>query len=214
MLSSPPIGRRSPALMVKEPPDFYRRPNSFLKVSCYLSRRGAEHRDWYSEYRCPAHPHGTAVERLGGGLLLLVMLAALFLSFSRAAWGQFAFAALLLMSMIFLTCRSPSKRLRVALITIVGAVLVMALVAALLSIGQVVDLFQQRALLEQSYDVGHFGRFGRYIPGFQLALEHPFGIGPLQFAQTLGSEDPHNSLLNAFMSGGWLAGFAFLTFTL
>ena len=148
------------------------------------------------------------------GVLLLVMLAALFLSFSRGAWAQFALAALLLMGMTFLISRSASERLRIALIAIAGAVVVVVLVAALLSIGQVADLFHQRATLEQSYDVGHFGRFGRYILGFQLALERPLGIGPLQFAQMFGLEDPHNTLLNAFMSGGWLAGFAFLTPTL
>jgi len=151
---------------------------------------------------------------VGSGILLLVMLAALFLSFSRAAWGQFVFAALLLMAMSFLTSRSQSERFRITLIAIVGAVAVMALLALLVSIGEVADLLKQRASLEQSYDIGPLGRFGRYILGFQLALERPFGIGPLQFSQVLGSEDPHNSLLNALMSGGWLAGLAFLTLTL
>ena len=36
--------------------------------------------------------------------------------------------------------------------------------------------------LDQSYDIGHYGRFGRYILGVHLALEHPLGIGPLQFS--------------------------------
>jgi hypothetical protein len=48
------------------------------------------------------------------------MLAALFLSFSRAAWGQFAFAAALLMVMSFATSRAPSERPRIALIAILG----------------------------------------------------------------------------------------------
>ena len=34
---------------------------------------------------------------LGGGLLLLVLMGGLLLSFSRAAWGQFLFGALFLM---------------------------------------------------------------------------------------------------------------------
>jgi hypothetical protein len=74
-------------------------------------------------------------------------------------------------------------------------------------------LFKERASLEQSYDVGPLGRFGRYILGFQLALDRPLGIGPLQFNHYF-PEDPHNTFLNAFMSGGWLAGFSFLTLTL
>jgi hypothetical protein len=84
--------------------------------------------------------------------------------------------------------------------------------AALLSIPQVADLFAQRATFDQTYDVGHFGRFGRYVLGAELALDRPFGIGPLQFSSFFG-EDAHNSYLNAFMSGGWLSGFAYLTLT-
>jgi hypothetical protein len=157
---------------------------------------------------------GRLTSVVGSGILLLIMMAALFLSFSRAAWGQFVFAGLLLMAMTFLTSRSASERFRITLIAIVGVVAVVALLAVLISIGQVADLLKERASLEQSYDIGPLGRFGRYILGFGLALERPIGIGPLQFSAVLGSEDPHNSFLNAFMSGGWLGGVAFLTLTM
>jgi len=60
--------------------------------------------------------------------------------------------------------------------------------------------------------VGRYGRFGAYLLGADLALDHPFGIGPLQFAK-LYVEDPPQHLLNAFMSGGWLSGFCYLTLT-
>jgi hypothetical protein len=142
------------------------------------------------------------------------MLAALFLSFSRAAWGQFAFAALLLMAISFATSRAPSERLRIALIAIMGTLVALLLVAALLSIGQVADLFKERATLDQNYDLGHLGRFGRYILGFDLMLDRPIGIGPLQFSKSYFSEDPHNTFLNAFMSGGWAGGLAYLSLTL
>ena len=46
--------------------------------------------------------------------------------------------------------------------------------------------------------------------GAVLALDMPFGIGPLQFSKYF-PEDPHNSYLNAFMSGGWLAGACYPT---
>jgi len=151
---------------------------------------------------------------LGGGCVLLVLLGALFLSFSRAAWGQFVFGALLLMAMTFLTSRSSGERLRIVLIAAVCAVMGGAFIIALLSIGDVASLFKERASLEQSYDLGHLGRFGRYILGFDLMLDSPFGIGPLQFQKVFFPEDPHNTFLNTFMSGGWLAGFAYLTLTL
>jgi len=78
-------------------------------------------------------------------------------------------------------------------------------VGALLSIDVVAELFKQRASLEQSYDVGEQGRFARYALGAVFGLDKPFGIGPLQFSKYF-PEDTHNSFLNAFMSGGWLAG--------
>jgi hypothetical protein len=41
-----------------------------------------------------------------------------------------------------------------------------------------------------------------------MALDLPLGIGPLQFTRYF-PEDTHNSYLNAFMSGGWLAGMCY-----
>jgi hypothetical protein len=63
---------------------------------------------------------GRLSSAVNASILLIVMLAALFLSFSRAAWGQFAFAAALLMVMSFATSRAPSERPRIALIAIPG----------------------------------------------------------------------------------------------
>jgi O-antigen ligase len=145
--------------------------------------------------------------------LLALLAIAILLTFSRAAWGQFAFTAVLLMFFTFVTTRSPNARLRIVLIAIAGAAVMVLMLAALLSIDRVADLFKERASLDQSYDVGHLGRFGRYILGAQLVLERPFGIGPLQFHK-LFPEDPHNTYLNAFISGGWLAGLMYLTLTL
>lgn len=150
---------------------------------------------------------------IGNGMLLLMLTTALLLSFSRAAWGEFAGASLALMGLTFVTSRSPGERLRIVLIAIAGVLAIAVIVAVLLSISQVADLFKVRASLEQGYDVGHFGRFGRYSLGADLALDRPFGIGPLQFSRFF-IEDPHNTFLNAFMSGGWLGGFAYLTLTL
>jgi len=71
-------------------------------------------------------------------------------------------------------------------------------------------MFKQRASFDQSYDEGRFGRFGRHILGADMALDLPFGIGPLQFHNYF-PEDTHNSYLNAFMSGGWLSGVCYPT---
>jgi len=149
----------------------------------------------------------------GGGLLLGLFAGALLLTFSRGAWGQCALAAVVMMVLQLLTSASRTERARIALMAILALAALAAVLAALLTIEQVSELFRERASLEQSYDVGRFGRFGRHVLGFLLALDNPGGIGPLQF-RTVFPEDPHNAYLNAFMSGGWLSGFSYLTLTL
>jgi hypothetical protein len=141
--------------------------------------------------------------------LIALFAAALLLSFSRGAWGQAAFAVVLMTLLSFLTGRSGHVRVRIVLFAAFGAIVLVALLVLLLSLDSVAALFRERASLEQSYDLGEFGRFGRHELGALLALDRPLGLGPLQF-HMLFVEDPHNAFLNAFMSGGWLSGVAYL----
>jgi hypothetical protein len=97
------------------------------------------------------------------------------------------------------------KSFRSAIALGVMAVMLVAVLASFDSIG---EMFRQRASFDQSYDEGRFGRFGRHILGADMALDLPFGIGPLQFHKYF-PEDTHNSYLNAFMSGGWIAGICY-----
>ena len=148
-----------------------------------------------------------------GSAMLLVIAAGLFLSFSRGAWGNFASSAVLMLALLALTSRSTNQRVRIALFAIFGALAIAAVVLALLSVKDVSDLFEDRATLVKDYDAGHGGRFGRHILGALMIPERPFGIGPLQFTRYF-SEDPHNSFLDAFMTGGWLAGVAWAAITM
>src|SRR6476469_2858840 len=127
------------------------------------------------------------------------------LAFSRAAGGGLVLTAAFMLALMVLTSRSRAQRSRIVVTSIVAVVVAAMLVAVLLSFDSINDLFRQRASFDQSYDEGRFGRFGRHILGADMALDLPFGIGPLQF-HTYFPEDTHNSYLNAFMSGGWLAG--------
>lgn len=147
---------------------------------------------------------------LGGSMLLMLMVPALLLSFSRAAWGQIVYTSAIVLLLTFITSRSPSQRLRIVLLSITGVAVMTLFVGALLSIDAVAELFKQRASLHQDYDIGGLGRFARHILGALMALDRPLGIGPLQFSHYF-PEDPHNSFLNAFMSGGWLAGVCYPT---
>jgi hypothetical protein len=130
---------------------------------------------------------------------------AILLAFSRAAWGGFILTAAFMLTLMVLTSRSQAQRSRIIVMAAIAVVIAAALVAVLLSFDSVSQLFKQRASFDQSYDEGRFGRFGRHILGAEMALDLPFGIGPLQFIRYF-PEDTHNSYLNAFMSGGWISG--------
>jgi len=143
-----------------------------------------------------------------------IMSLAVLLAFSRAAWGQLVLTAAFMLVLMILTSRTRGERSRIVLTALAAVVLAGLLVAVLLSFHSIADMFQQRASFDQSYDEGRFGRFGRHILGAQMALDLPFGIGPLQFHRFF-PEDTHNSYLNAFMSGGWISGVCYpvLVFT-
>jgi hypothetical protein len=142
---------------------------------------------------------------LRNGCVLGILSLAIFLAFSRAAWGTFAGSALLMIALMFITASSPQRRFRIVMLTILAVALAIAAVAILLSFDSIGNLFKERASFNQPYDSGRFGRFGRHLLGAAMALDYPFGIGPLQFRHFF-PEDTHNSFLNAFMSGGWLSG--------
>ncbi|HEX5008575.1 MAG TPA: hypothetical protein VFV70_15785 [Hyphomonadaceae bacterium] len=156
---------------------------------------------------------GRFMQAARGMALLGLFTVAILLSFSRAAWGQLALTGAMVLALTFLTMPSPIQRLRIVLIAVAGIAAMALLLSALMSIDTVADLLKQRMSLEQEYDVGETGRFGRHVLGALLALDVPLGIGPLQFSKIF-PEDPHNSYLNAFMSGGWLSGVCYPTLTL
>ena len=137
-----------------------------------------------------------------------IMSLAILLAFSRAAWGGLILTSAFMLALMVLTSRSQSHRSRIIVMALVAVILAAALIAVLLSFDSIAQMFKQRASFDQSYDSGRFGRFGRYVLGADMALDLPFGIGPLQFNRYF-PEDTHNSYLNAFMSGGWISGICY-----
>jgi hypothetical protein len=138
-------------------------------------------------------------------IVLGVLTLAVLLAFSRAAWGLLAITAAFMLFLMVLTSPSHRQRSRIIIMAIAAVVAVAIVIVILLQFDFIADMFKQRASLDQSYDEGRFGRFGRHVLGAQMALDLPFGIGPLQFTKFF-PEDTHNSYLNAFMSGGWISG--------
>lgn len=148
---------------------------------------------------------GSTRKAIGNGMAFALMTLAVLLSFSRAAWGILAITAMGLVALNFMTTTSQRKRLRIVVLVLLAAVLGAVMLSALLASDTIANMLKERSTLVQSYDTGRFGRFGRHILGAAMALDYPFGIGPLQFNRYF-PEDTHNSFLNAFMSGGWLSG--------
>jgi hypothetical protein len=141
-------------------------------------------------------------------IALGLMALAILLAFSRAAWGGLVITAGFMLALMVLTSRSQAQRSRIIVMAVAAFVIGAILIAVLLSFDSIGEMFRQRASFDQSYDEGRFGRFGRHILGADMALDLPFGIGPLQFHNYF-PEDTHNSYLNAFMSGGWISGICY-----
>ncbi|MDF1599641.1 O-antigen ligase family protein [Mesorhizobium sp. YIM 152430] len=141
---------------------------------------------------------------------LLVLSFAIFLSFSRGAWGLYALSAIVVCAAVFLNSSSNKLRLRILVMALVGMGLIAVAIMIALQIPQVATLFETRAQLVQDYDGARLGRFARYGLGFALAMEHPLGIGPLVFGTIFG-EDTHNVWLKALMDYGWVGFAAYFT---
>lgn len=151
--------------------------------------------------------HGLLTNRLSTApfriAALLVLTLAVFLSFSRAAWGLYVFSMALLVLTMLIRQRSGLFRLRILVLSLIGAGVLVVAIAIALQFEAVSDLFSVRAQLIQDYDGARFGRFERHKLGFLLAMEKPLGIGPLAFGPIYG-EDTHNILLKAVLDYGWL----------
>lgn len=131
------------------------------------------------------------------------------ISFSRGAWGDFVAGIILVGVLTFATSRTSALRRRIMGITLAGFGILAVLVLGAFSFDKVRAMFETRASLNQSYDVGENGRFGLQRRSIPLLLEDPNGFGPLKFRAVMG-QDPHNVYINAFASYGWLGGISYL----
>lgn len=137
------------------------------------------------------------------GAIIMALLIGVFVSFSRAAWGNILGSALLLFLLVFICEANARQKVRMILLGVTGLVLVGAALGGLLSIPSVGALFEERASVEQNYDSGSTGRFGRQGYAFDLALSHPFGIGPAEFRNLEINEEPHDSYATTIHVYGW-----------
>jgi O-Antigen ligase len=141
----------------------------------------------------------------------LLMVAALFLSFSRGAWVNLVMSTAFMVLVSLALAPSTNLRVRVGLAVIGGVILFAVLLAILLSIPETRETFLDRFTFAKSYDSAETGRFGNQLNSIPLLLTKPLGLGPYQFAAIYGLA-PHNTFLNSFSSAGWIGGISFIIF--
>ena len=146
------------------------------------------------------------VGMLRGLITLSVPLAALFLTFSRGAWGVLLVSAALMVALTFLTASDAARRARIVTMSLAALAAAFAALLVALSFEEIRNVFDARASLNQDYDLGVTGRFGNQLRAIPMLLDAPNGFGPLQFRWIFNQADPHNVYINAFASYGWLGG--------
>jgi len=141
-----------------------------------------------------------------GGMIFGILFVGVFVSFSRAGWGYFALSSVLTFALIFTLEANAREKLKMMIMAFAGVAVLATVLVGLLSVPEVSRLFEQRASLSQSYDTGETGRFGRQAYAFDLALQNPLGIGPLEFRNLRIVEEPHNTYINVLHAYGWGGG--------
>lgn len=139
-----------------------------------------------------------------------ILSAGLLLSFSRGAWATAAMAVAIYLYFYLLAARTNRDRLKVAGLVVLSSALLSLVLAISLQSDAVSRLIEERAALTQPYDEGPEGRFGGQEKAIALILDHPFGLGGLQFAPFVHHEEPHNVYLSMFLSSGWTGGVLYI----
>ncbi len=142
-----------------------------------------------------------------------ILVVALLLSFSRGAWAHFALSAGIVIGLSFLTARNVSTRMRIFVMSAVAVGLLVVFVAILLSIPAIYQMFEVRAHLIQSYDVGQGGRFRLQEEAVAEVLRYFNGMGPFGFAAQ-HVQQQHNVYLQAFLVYGWVGGVSYIMLVL
>jgi len=138
-----------------------------------------------------------------------VLMLGLLLSFSRGAWFHFALSCLVMIALSLLTVQTRSGRLRIVVLSALTVGAIAVFVAILLTLPAVETMFQERAHIFQSYDVGQSGRFRLQELALSALLNSPNGLGPFGFASTHANQQ-HNQYLQAFLVYGWVGGVAYI----
>ena len=139
-----------------------------------------------------------------------ILLFGSLLAFSRGAWINLAVSLLAYACFTFTTVSTHRQRLQLIVYVMFVGILTLGTLATALRVPHVADVMEERARLDQPYDVGPEGRFGGQKKAVGLVVTHPLGIGALEFARSYNKEDVHEVYLNMFLNAGWIGGTLYL----
>ncbi len=154
---------------------------------------------------------GSLRQSAWSGLVYGVLLVGVFASFSRAAWGHIVISSAMVYVLVFVLEAHAREKVRMLMIALVGLLALLVAFAGLVSVPQFRSFIELRTQ-SQTYDTGETGRFGRQGYAFELALDHPAGLGPLEFRNLRVDEEPHNTYVNVLHAYGWGGGLIFILF--
>ena len=147
------------------------------------------------------------------GIAYCVIFVGVFVSFSRAAWGHVVISSALVFVLLFALEATAREKARMLMMALIGLLLLIVAGIGAFSIDSFRNFIELRTQ-SQTYDTGESGRFGRQGYAFDLALDHPLGLGPLEFRNLRVKEEPHNTYVNVIHAYGWGGGLAFIMFIL
>lgn len=147
------------------------------------------------------------------GLAYCVIFVGIFASFSRAAWGHVVISSAMVFVLLFALEATARQKARMLMMALIGLLMLIVAGFGAFSIDSFRTFIELRTQ-EQTYDTGESGRFGRQGYAFDLALEHPLGLGPLEFRNLRVKEEPHDTYVNVLHAYGWGGGLVFILFIL
>lgn len=153
---------------------------------------------------------GRASRALVWSIVLVVLLMATLLSFSRGAWLNVAVGFVAYGFFAFVMSDSNRTRVKLVVLAFLACVVAAGALAAAAMLPAVSERLGERAVLMQSYDVGPEGRFGGQQKAAELVASHPLGIGALEFTRLHHHEDVHQVYLNMYLNTGWVGGTSYL----
>lgn len=145
--------------------------------------------------------------------LFLALAWAVFISFSRGAWGNLIVSLGIFFCLRVVTARTKTHQFKVILL---GATLMVGAAGGFTTLllgGHMNPVFFERAQLLESYDMEAGGRFDTQGKAIEYILHSPIGAGPGRSRHTVGRE-PHNLYLMVPLETGWLGAVAFYGFIL